>query len=153
MTRTAPYAALIYAVRPAVVTKYLGQSSLILAGLALAPMAVGFYFGETAIAWHHLAVAMALAALLEISAKIKGDARVFSFIVHADDEKAVRDLGLPEASRIICLYRKGEFMLPEDDTVLRKDDEVILIAHRKHLPELVERWTPHNADEAGGNKP
>ncbi len=90
---------------------------------------------------------------LEISAKIKGDARVFSFIVHADDEMAVRDLGLPEASRIVCLYRKGEFMLPDDDTALRKDDEVILITHRKHLAELVERWTSHGPEEKGKSKP
>jgi trk system potassium uptake protein TrkA len=86
---------------------------------------------------------------LEISARIKGDARVYSFIVHADDEKAVRDLGLPEATRIVCVYRKGEFLLPDADTALRKDDEVILISHRKHLAELVERWGPHAADEAG----
>ncbi len=86
---------------------------------------------------------------LEISARIKGDARVYSFIARADDEKGVRDLGLPEACRIICLYRKGEFILPEDDTVLHKEDEVILIVHRKHLAELIERWTPRAADEAG----
>lgn len=90
---------------------------------------------------------------LEISAKIKGDARVYSFIAHAEDEKPVRELGLPEASRIICLYRKGEFMLPDDDTTLRKDDEVILITHRKHLADLIERWTPHGLDASGGGKP
>jgi trk system potassium uptake protein TrkA len=90
---------------------------------------------------------------LEISARIKGDARVFSFIVRAEDEKAVRDLGLPAASRVVCLYRKAEFMLPNDDTALHKDDEVILITHRKHLAELVERWTPRRPDEAGKAKP
>jgi trk system potassium uptake protein TrkA len=84
---------------------------------------------------------------LEISAKIKGDARVFSFIVRAGDEKPVQDLGLPETSRIICVYRKGEFLLPRDDTALKEDDEVILIVHRKHLPELVERWTQHAEGE------
>jgi trk system potassium uptake protein TrkA len=90
---------------------------------------------------------------LEISAKIKGDARVYSFIVRAGDAGKVQDLGLPEASRIVCLYRKGEFILPDADTALREDDEVILITHRKHLTELVERWTPHAADEPGKGTP
>ena len=90
---------------------------------------------------------------LEISAKIKGDARVFSFIAHGDDEMAVSELGLPKDSRIVCLYRKGEFILPDGDTALREDDEVILIAHRKHLAELVERWAPRPVDEACKNRP
>lgn len=86
---------------------------------------------------------------LEISAKIKGDARVFSFIAHAEDEKPMHELGLPEACRMVCLYRKGEFILPEADTMLRKDDEVILICHRRHLAELLERWGPHSPEEPG----
>ncbi len=63
MSKTDSYAALTYAVRPAVVAKYLGQLSLVLAALSLVPMAVGFYFGEPDIAWRYLAVAAALAAL------------------------------------------------------------------------------------------
>jgi trk/ktr system potassium uptake protein len=90
---------------------------------------------------------------LEISAKIKGDARVFSFIVRSGDEKPVGDLGLPDASRIVCVYRKGEFLLPQDDTVLKEDDEVVLITHRKHLAELVERWTQRNHAGGAGGEP
>ncbi len=69
MARADPYAVLTYAARPAVVAKYLGQLSLVLAALALAPMAVGFYFGEVAIAWRYLAVATALAVFGAITAR------------------------------------------------------------------------------------
>lgn len=86
---------------------------------------------------------------LEISARIKGDARMYSFVARAADEKPLRDLGLPEACRVVCLYRRSEFILPEADTVLRREDEVILIVHRKHLAELVERWAPHGPEETG----
>lgn len=57
------YAPLTYAVRIAVVANYLGQLSLVLSLLFLPPVAVGFLFGETAIAWRYLAVAAVLALL------------------------------------------------------------------------------------------
>ena len=33
-------------------------------------------------------------------------------------------------------------MLPESNTSLQKGDEVVIIAHRKALPELETRWNP-----------
>ncbi len=77
---------------------------------------------------------------LEISAKIKGDARIFSFVLRKDDECQVDELGLPKETRIICVYRDNNFLLPEPETHLKVDDEIILITRLEHLPELVERW-------------
>ena len=77
---------------------------------------------------------------LEISAKIKGDARIFSLVLRKEDEARVGELGLPPDTRIICVYRDSQLLLPETDTRLKADDEVILITRLKHLPQLVERW-------------
>lgn len=77
---------------------------------------------------------------LEISAMIKGDARVFSFVVKEEDQGPLVDLDLPDGSRLMFFYRHDELMLPEDNQVLREGDEVVIIAHSKVLPILKERW-------------
>ena len=76
MARADAYAVLTYAARPAVVAKYLGQLAPVLAALALAPMAVGFAYGEAAIAWRYLAVAAALAVFGAIAARGAAPARL-----------------------------------------------------------------------------
>lgn len=79
---------------------------------------------------------------LEVSALIKGDARIFSFVAHEEDEGAIAELNLPADSRVIFFYRNEKFILPETDTPLKKGDEVVVIAHSKVLPELESRWSP-----------
>jgi trk/ktr system potassium uptake protein len=87
---------------------------------------------------------------LEITAMVRGDARIFSFVAREEDAKTIAELGLPKKSRVVCAYRKEEFLLPDDKTGLRKDDEVIVIAHRDAIPELEERWSRHNRPQAPG---
>jgi len=87
---------------------------------------------------------------LEVSAMIKGDARVFSFVADEDDEIPVADLKLPAGSQLIFIYRNSDLVLPEADTKLHKDDEVVIIAHSKVLPDLVERW--HHAEDKHTDK-
>lgn len=83
---------------------------------------------------------------LEISAMIKADARVFSFVARDDDAKPIAELELPDATRIICLYRDQKFLLPGDGDRLKPGDEVVLITHSRNLPALAERWsTPTQA--------
>lgn len=77
---------------------------------------------------------------LEVSALIKGDARVFSFIASEQDEIPVADLELPDRCRVMFFYRNEEFILSEDKSVLKKGDEVVMVAHREVLPALSERW-------------
>lgn len=78
--------------------------------------------------------------LLELSAMVKDEARVFSFIAGDDDAVAIGALGLPDDSRVICLYRDGRFQLPEADARLERGDEVIVLTHSRNLARLQQRW-------------
>ncbi|MDX1375927.1 MAG: TrkA family potassium uptake protein [Burkholderiales bacterium] len=82
---------------------------------------------------------------LEISALIKADARVFSFVARDEDAQPLDALELPDETRVICIYRNEKFLLPNDKVRVKAGDEVLLITHARHLPALAERWT------AGGN--
>lgn len=78
--------------------------------------------------------------LLDLSSAIKDEARIFTFVARHDDEMPATDLKLPSRSRIVCLYRGGKFVPLAEDTLLREDDEVVLITHADNLPALHERW-------------
>ncbi|HSO06494.1 MAG TPA: TrkA family potassium uptake protein [Pelomicrobium sp.] len=77
---------------------------------------------------------------LEVSAMIRGDARVFAFVVESDQERPVTELDLPKEARVVCVYRGGKLLLPDEETRLKTDDEVILITHRDHIEALDERF-------------
>lgn len=77
---------------------------------------------------------------LELSTMIRDEARAFSFVAREDDELALGELALPEPSRIVCIYRDGKFLPAESDTKLEAGDEVVVVTHRKNIPELQERW-------------
>jgi len=81
---------------------------------------------------------------MEFSTMLRDDARVFSLVAHADDAGPMDALKLPERTRIVCLYRNGEFLVPDKDTDLRADDEVVLITHRANLETLNERFETSN---------
>lgn len=81
--------------------------------------------------------------LLELSAMIKDEARVFSFVVTEEANQVFKDLQLPDQTRVICLYRNNRFMLPDNDTTLERDDEVVVITHSKNLAEFNKRWGSH----------
>ncbi|HKJ09174.1 MAG TPA: NAD-binding protein [Gammaproteobacteria bacterium] len=78
---------------------------------------------------------------LELSTMVKDEARVFSFVAHGEDVGPIQELGLPEKSRVICLYRDNKFVLPEDDAKLQDGDEVVILTHSRNLPALHERWS------------
>lgn len=78
--------------------------------------------------------------VLELSAAVKGDARLFVFVAREADETPVGELGLPAGARVTHLYRAGELVVAASDTALKKGDEVIVITHRENLPALRERW-------------
>jgi trk system potassium uptake protein TrkA len=82
----------------------------------------------------------------EISAKIRGDARMFSYIVKKDGEVRVEELDLPRDTRVVCFYRDEKLRLPDGDTRLSAGDEVVLITQSDNLARLIERWgtqAPH----------
>lgn len=78
---------------------------------------------------------------LELSTMIRYEARVFSFILPDEDAGPLEDLELPQQSRVICFYRARAFVLPERDTRLTADDEIVVLTHRQHIRELERRWT------------
>ena len=77
---------------------------------------------------------------LEVSAMIRGEARVFSFVAQEDDAAPIAEIGLPQRTRVVCIYRKGKLVLPDPDTALLAGDEVIVITERKQLDALDERF-------------
>jgi trk system potassium uptake protein TrkA len=86
--------------------------------------------------------------VLELSTFIRGEARFFMFTAHEREHgKCVRELELPADARAVCYYRDGAFRLAADDTRLHEGDEVVILTHARHLPELTERWQPITAAE------
>lgn len=77
---------------------------------------------------------------LEVSAMIRGDARVFSFVVQEADAAPVGEIGLPRGARVVCLYRDDKLVLPDQDTAVRAGDEVIVITERGQLAALEKRY-------------
>jgi trk system potassium uptake protein TrkA len=77
---------------------------------------------------------------LALSGLIKNEAALFSFVVAEGDAMAVKDLSLPDDSRLMFLYREDSFILPNVETQLKVDDEVVMVCHRKRLNELRARW-------------
>ena len=87
--------------------------------------------------------------LLELSAMIKDEARVFSFVVKDTDAGTIDALDLPKDSNVICYYRDGKFRLPEPADKLHAGDEVVVITHSRNLPDLEKRWGPHKQTQHG----
>ena len=79
---------------------------------------------------------------MQLSAAIKSEARIFSFVVREQDEGTVNELKLPADSRVIFLYRGDKFILADEDSKLQKDDEVVIACRNKVLPDLEARWSP-----------
>jgi len=77
---------------------------------------------------------------LEVTAMVRGSARIFSFVARAEDETPIADLDLPRTSRVVCVYRNDEFLVADGHTRLRERDEVIVIAHVDAIPDLEARW-------------
>jgi len=75
---------------------------------------------------------------LELSTMIREEARILSFVVHEAQEGSIADLKLPARSRVVCVYRKDKFLLPEEDFDLKVDDEVVMITDRESVEALAE---------------
>ena len=80
---------------------------------------------------------------LELSAAIKGEARLFSFIAHEQDEGSLADLKLPQGSKALFLYRDEKMIFCDDSVSLHKNDEVVVVCGSEVLPALQERWNPN----------
>jgi trk system potassium uptake protein TrkA len=79
---------------------------------------------------------------LQLSAVVKNDARIFSFIARDRDAGRLSALKLPTESRVIFLYRNDQFMLADPGTSIQAGDEIVVAAHSKVLSSLEARWLP-----------
>lgn len=77
----------------------------------------------------------------EIGSAIKGDARIFFFVVQK--ETPFRQLELPPESRVMHFYRDGCFLVPDERTTFAKGDEVAVVTHRKNLDRLQDLFGIH----------
>jgi trk system potassium uptake protein TrkA len=77
---------------------------------------------------------------LELSTMLRFDARVFSFVARDEDAVPISELGLPQHSRVACLYRNNALIIPNDSTQLKSEDEVVVITNRDNLTALETRW-------------
>ena len=77
---------------------------------------------------------------LEFSTLIREEARVFSFVARPEQAGPLSALDLPKDTRVICLYRQGALRIPDADSSLEADDEVVLVTHRDRLDDLSERF-------------
>jgi len=84
---------------------------------------------------------------IELSTLLRGSARFFSFIAGKNDTGKISELELPDKSKVIYYYRDDEFHFSEEDTSLRKGDEVIILTDSKHLADLNERWKPQDHND------
>jgi trk system potassium uptake protein len=92
--------------------------------------------------------------LLELSGMIKDEARVFSFVASPEDEGPLEKIAIPGQLHPICLYRDHTFILPDQDTEVKTEDEVVVITHQKFLAQLKDRWAvkkeTHQSSLSGG---
>ena len=88
----------------------------------------------------YLADTISGSANIELSSIIRDEARFFTFAVKEEDAVPISDLNLPPDARIICFYREGKFLLPDEEMKLHKGDEVVIITHSKNMSKLNERW-------------
>ncbi|WFO75205.1 NAD-binding protein [Desulfurococcaceae archaeon MEX13E-LK6-19] len=77
--------------------------------------------------------------IVNLTTVIKSDARFFTGVISEKlDGKKISEIKLPGDSMIIAVYRGEEFLLPKNDLVLRKGDEVVVITRDSDLSKVKE---------------
>lgn len=84
---------------------------------------------------------------IELSTLLKDDARFFTFTAGKDEAVPAEELALPDETRIVYYYRDERFYLADEKTRFEKGDEIVILTHSEHLPELTERWQPEKVDD------
>ncbi|MFO7605214.1 MAG: NAD-binding protein [Desulfurivibrionaceae bacterium] len=88
----------------------------------------------------------------ELSSMIRGDARFYSFIIDTDEEKEVSHLSFPGQVRVICYYRDDELLIAQENSRLKKGDEVVLITHSKNIVALKKQWAADRNESKKSNR-
>lgn len=88
----------------------------------------------------HLADIVEGGSNMDLSATIKGDARLLSFRVQEDGPSSVDDLDLPDKTAVVCVFREEDFLCPEAGMSLEPGDTVTLITDAANLSDLRDKW-------------
>lgn len=83
---------------------------------------------------------------VELSTVLKGYARLFTFVAGNEEVDETGALDLPDNTQALFYYRDDAFHFIDDKTRFQKGDEIVLLTHSEHLPELKERWQPKQAE-------
>jgi len=82
----------------------------------------------------------------ELSTVLKGEARLFTFVAGEEETDKKGDLDLPGDTAVVFFYRKDQLHFVDEETRFKQGDEIVLLTHSEHLPELKERWQPKQAE-------
>jgi len=84
---------------------------------------------------------------LELSTMIRDEARIYSFVLPEGFDGTLATLELPSNARVVCVYRQEKLIIPDNDTELASDDDIVVIIHQDTLPEMEKRWGPKATEE------
>ena len=84
---------------------------------------------------------------IELSTILKHDARLFTFVAGKKEANKMSELDLPEDTKVVFFYRDDQFNFVNEETSLKKGDEVVILTHSKNLTDLNERWAPKQTDK------
>ncbi len=79
--------------------------------------------------------------ILELSAVIRSNVRLFTFVADEADEGPVGELDLPKQSRVVFFYRDNVFQPADFDAKLKKGDEVVIVTTTDDFDKLHEKWS------------
>ncbi len=86
--------------------------------------------------------------IVELSTVLKHHARFFTFVAGKKDAMKISEMDLPEKTRVLFYYRDGRFYFVDDDTSIKKGDEVVILTHSENLPDLKEIWNSEQERDA-----
>jgi trk system potassium uptake protein TrkA len=86
---------------------------------------------------------------VELSSMIKYEARCIMVQITEHNKGKIADFALPKEARIIGIYRDKQFLIADAETVLKENDEALILTHSKHLAELTERFIEPEIAEEG----
>ncbi|MGD1967531.1 MAG: TrkA family potassium uptake protein [Desulfobacterales bacterium] len=84
---------------------------------------------------------------IELSTVLKHDARLFTFVAGKEDNRKIKELELPEDTKVLFFYREDQFNFVDTESALKESDEVVILTHSKNLTDLKKRWNPKQSDE------
>lgn len=92
----------------------------------------------------HLAATLSGQDMLELSAMVGEEVRLFGFVAGREEAGPLKALPLPRHARVIFFHRDGQFHLADPGAELKQGDEVVVVTHVRDLDRLMERWAPKN---------